>query len=373
MSVVEILRELVSIPSVSRLSNRPLINYVSSFLIEQSWSVKELPYRDKEGAEKVNLIAVPGEMPESPVAVDLAFACHTDTVPFSESWRNATQLEQRYGFLHGCGACDVKGSLAGILTAIAQCKLANIQRPVALLLTADEEIGCIGAAHMIASQQIRPRRVVICEPTSLHPATGGKGYGLLQVQITGHPAHSAFPQQGVSAIYAAANLIRRIEALSRSKSLLHDSLFDPPHTTFNIGTVQGGTAKNVIPEECTFLVEWRPIPGEEPARGAQHILQLAQEVELEHPGCKVTVTVQRSEKGFKNRKQSSLSNALSTLLGRSEMGISFGSEATRFAQIAEEVVVVGPGNMHTAHSERECVPIQELEQWTDCVKALLTP
>jgi acetylornithine deacetylase len=53
-------------------------------------------------------------------------------------------------------------------------------------------------------------------------------------------------------------------------------------------------------------------------------------------------------------------------------GISFGSEASRLAPIADEVIVIGPGDMHTAHSDRECVPIAELDQWTLMLSVLLT-
>jgi acetylornithine deacetylase len=371
MNAADILHELVAIPSVSQQSNRPLIDYVTSFLTKQNWSSKEVPYQDPARVEKINLIAVPGQITETPIKVDLALVCHTDTVPFGTSWQQATQLEQRNAFLYGCGACDVKGSLAGILAAIAQSDSSPIHRSVALLLTSDEEIGCIGATHLIASSQIQPKHVVVCEPTSLCPASAGKGYGLLRVRVTGRPAHSAFPKEGASAIYAAANLIRRIEVLSLSRSLLYDGLFDPPHTTFNIGLVQGGTAKNIIPEECTFLVEWRPLPDEASETGAQHVIRLAKEVELEYPGCQVAVDIQRTEAGFKSPQGSILGSTLSKLLNRPETGISFGSEATRFARIADEVVVVGPGNMHTAHSAQECVSLQELEEWTACVKTLL--
>lgn len=372
MNAAAILRDLVSIPSVSRFSNRPLIDYVTSFLTELKWTIRELPYRDLAGIEKINLISTPGQIKDFGIDLDLAFACHTDTVPFAASWSKATQLEQRDGLLHGCGACDVKGSLAGILAAIAQQAPSDIHKSVALLLTADEEIGCVGATHLIASNSIHPKQVIVCEPTSLFPASAGKGYGLLQITVTGNPAHSAFPQQGVSAIYAAARLIRKIEELSQDNRREHDSLFDPPYTTFNVGTIQGGAAKNIIPEECTFLVEWRPIPEESPAIGAQQILRLAKAIEHEYPGCSISVEVQRAESGFKNSQGASLGRTLAKILDRPERGVSFGSEATRFARIAEEVIVVGPGNMHTAHSERECVPLQELEEWTQCVKTLLT-
>ena len=83
------------------------------------------------------------------------------------------------------------------------------------MLTAEEEIGCIGAAGLVADNALRPRRMIIGEPTSLHPARAGKGYCLAEVTVWGKEAHSAHPQQGVSAIYNAARLISAIEEFAR--------------------------------------------------------------------------------------------------------------------------------------------------------------
>ena len=367
-SAVRILHKLVAIPSVSSLSNQPLIEAAEKILAAAGWSAQHFPYNDVSGVKKINLIARPAHQ-SAAAPVDLAFVCHTDTVPFTrEAWPAATELTERDGFLHGCGACDVKGSLAGILAAISQFKGAEIKRPVALVLTADEEVGCIGASKLVAAQAIRARSVLVCEPTSLRPAVAGKGYSLAEVRVTGIEAHSAFPQQGKSAIYAAARMMLAIEAHTPSASA-NNPLFDPPHTTFNIGVVKGGTAKNVIPGACTFLVEWRSIPGEDPSAAIAWLESLAAKVQSE---SSVHVKALRSDPGFAYSADSPFVQSLAKKLGQQPTGISFGSEATRFAQVADEVVVLGPGNMHTAHSDRECISIAELHCWTDCVHALLS-
>jgi acetylornithine deacetylase len=136
--------------------------------------------------------------------------------------------------------------------------------------------------------------------------------------------------------------------------------------------MQGGTAKNIIPGECRFLVEWRPIPGEDATAALAWLQKLAAEIQAASPGCSIHVEGRRAEPGFAYSPQSPFVQALTGQLGRQPTGISFGSEATRFAKIADEVVVLGPGNMHTAHSDRECIPIAELEAFTKCVRALLT-
>jgi acetylornithine deacetylase len=369
ISAVEILRELVAIPSISAISNRPVIDAAVRILETSGWTAREFPYRDPNGIEKVNVIASPAQ--QNAAEVDLAFVCHTDTVPFvPEVWPGATTLEQHNGFLHGCGACDVKGSLAGILAAIVQTPVENIARPVAVVLTADEEIGCVGATHLLSAPVLRARSVIVCEPTSLHPAIAGKGYGLAEVVVHGREAHSALPREGASAIYAAAKIMLVVEKRGKGGAARND-LFDPAWTTFNVGLVQGGTAKNIIPGECRFLVEWRPLPDEDPIAPLEWLKGLAAETEREYPGCTVSVDGRRADAGFAYPSDSQLVGALSKQLATQPTGISFGSEATRFAKIADQVVVIGPGDMHTAHSDREFIAIAELEAWTECVRQLL--
>jgi acetylornithine deacetylase len=365
---IEILRELVAIPSVSAMSNRPVMEAAVRLLVASGWEARLLSYQDSHNVEKVNLIARP--LGQSSDSIDLAFVCHTDTVPFDlAAWPDATTLTERDDMLHGCGSCDVKGSLAAILAAIAQTPVSEIRRDVALILTADEEIGCIGATKLLATEKLRVKQVLVCEPTSLRPAIAGKGYGLAEVVVTGAEAHSAFPRQGRSAIYAAASIIKMIETASFTATFNH--LFDPPLTTFNVGTIRGGTAKNIIPGECRFLVEWRPLPEDSPADGIAWLNQLASEAAKTHPGCDVSIKVTRADKGFAYDAESPFVSGLAEQLGTEPMGISFGSEATRFARVADEVVVLGPGNMHTAHSDRECIPMDELEAFVECVGGLL--
>src|SRR5271154_6040999 len=141
--VVELLRKLVSISSVSRESNRGVIEFAESVLAEAGWSFQRHPYIDPAGVEKINLVAWPGNVaPDG--AFHLALVCHTDTVPYREDWAAATRLIEDGDNLKGCGACDVKGYLACILAAAEGIGAARHTKPIGIILTADEEIGCIG-------------------------------------------------------------------------------------------------------------------------------------------------------------------------------------------------------------------------------------
>src|SRR6202789_948404 len=282
MNAAEILQELVAIPTPSAASNLPLINWVVSFLQTRGWQASLFSYTDENGVDKANLIARPSATsPQS--AIDLAFICHTDTVPFAQSWTEALQLRADGQYLHGCGACDVKGSLACFLAAIDSISTRQTHPDIALILTADEEIGCKGMDRLLAQTDLRIRSAIVSEPTSLHPGIAGKGYGLARITVHGAEAHSAFPAEGSSAIAAAAELIVRIQQLETIPQQMLDTLCDPPRTTINIGTIHGGTAKNIVAGECSFLVEWRPTPNDPPQAVLEALQALATSAEPANP------------------------------------------------------------------------------------------
>jgi len=266
----------------------------------------------------------------------------------------------------------VKGFLACLLTGADQIAPSKLIDGARVVLTADEEIGCIGANQLIASGLLRPRRVVIGEPTSLHPARAGKGYCLAEVTVFGEEAHSALPQKGKSAIYRAARLITAIEEFSLQLTEKQNAFFSPGFTTLNIGTIRGGTAKNIIPGQCSFQLEWRPIPGQPADTVPAEVSKIIEALKESDPGFRHKLEISRQQQGFETSADSALVRSIEALTGRPTTSIPFGSEASLFAGIAEEVVVFGPGDMQTAHSNRECVPLDQLEETVVILKPLMT-
>jgi acetylornithine deacetylase/succinyl-diaminopimelate desuccinylase-like protein len=435
MTAAEILRELVAIASPSKVSNLLVLQWVKALLGRCGWTVELLSYTDEAGVGKANLIAWPGSCVQ-PERFDLAFVCHTDTVPFAAGWMDALVLEERDGNLHGCGSCDVKGALACFLAAVELGSLnptSPVMKPtgdmghlaevfsdgdaahpsrknndqarmgepgseswphppsqsrhgghpdfsgfglfasVGLILTADEEIGCRGMERLLACISLKIGSAIVSEPTSLRAGIAGKGYGLARVTVEGREAHSAFPAKGVSAISVAARLIVQIEEAftANAQVIAEDPLFDPPRTTLNIGVVEGGTAKNIVPGKCSFLVEWRAIPGDDPQRILADLRTVVAEAQVSTDAV-IRLEELRAEKGFSPAGVGRLQRRLAELLPGDPMGISFGSEASRVARIADEVIVIGPGDMRTAHSDRECVPVPELERWTSVLRELIS-
>lgn len=370
-TAAEYLANLVRIPSPSSVSNRPVVEYAAQVLHALGWSTRGVPYRDQAGVEKVNFVSAPPGQNLSDHAADLVLMSHTDTVPYAAGWADALNPVVRDGHLHGCGSCDVKAFLACALAAASAIDPAHFTDGLRIVLTADEEIGCIGASHLIADDVLHPRRMIIGEPTSLHPARAGKGYCLAEVTIHGKEAHSAHPDQGVSAIFHAADFILAIRDLAAMLKRDANEFFSPGYTTLNIGTIQGGTAKNIVPGECQLQLEWRPIPGHSAGAVLQSVTELITNLEASRPGFRAEIRPVRRQPGFETPADSHLVRRMESLAARPAVSIPFGSEASFFAPIAEEVIVFGPGDMRTAHSSRECVPLAELDEATALLRTLM--
>jgi acetylornithine deacetylase len=369
--VIDVLRELVSISSVSRESNRGVISYAERVLAGAGCSFAEHIYDDPAGVEKVNLIAWPGNAPPDSGAFHLVLVCHTDTVPYADDWRDATTLIEAGGDLKGCGACDVKGYLACILAAASRLDGTRLKRPLGIVLTADEEIGCVGARYLVEQKLLSARYAIVGEPTSLQPVRAGKGYCLAEVTVTGRAAHSAYPERGKSAIHAAARLIVEIEAIAERLKELRVAGFDPPWTTINVGEIHGGVAKNIVAPSCRFLLEWRPVAGQDPGLVAELVREACGKLGEGEPEIQFDLKVLRMQEGFALDSESDLLRAIVRASGCEAGSVAFGTEAPWMNRLGAAAVVFGPGSMYFAHSSREFVPSDELHRCVEILEGVI--
>ncbi len=367
--VEELLSDLVAIPSVSAMSNRAVIDYVVSCLDPELWTTHLDEYLDSAGTPKVNLIALTRNA--SGNHAELALVCHSDTVPFEPTWAEAIRPEIRDGRLYGRGSCDVKGFLACALSALSGIERRNLRQPIALIVTADEEVGCVGAKRLAARNALTANYMIIGEPTGLHAIRAGKGYALAEVVVRGREAHSAFPSKGHSAIFDAARVALALERISVELEQERDAAFDPPFTTLNVGVIEGGTAKNIVPGECRMLVEWRPIPGQSASATADLIARELAALRESAPGFDAELRVQRMDPAFSPSRTQVLAEMLSSITGKEPSTIAFGSEAAHLCGLARETVVFGAGDMTVAHRTGENVPVAELYECVACLERVI--
>jgi acetylornithine deacetylase len=366
MTVEEILAQLVSIDSVSARPNADVVSYLAARCEPAGFSIRTFPYTDERGVEKVNMIALAGALAEG-AEVELAIVGHTDTVPFDLAWADALRLTERDGKLYGRGACDTKGFIAAALAATEALDLRQLRRPLALVFTADEEVGCLGAKRLADARALRARYSIVGEPTSLQPMRAGKGYCLAELTLKGREGHSAYPALGASAIFRAARLISRIEKIAEELKSERLAEFEPPHTTLNVGVIRGGTAKNIIAGECRFTLEWRPLPLQAASRVLDLVNAAIEDEKSRDADFDCSIAVIRLDGGMETAADSALVRLLEEATARSAGTISFGTEAPQMKELGAEAVVFGPGDIRFAHRTGEFVPIEDLRE---CVHVL---
>ena len=367
MTLKKTLADLVAIDSVSARSNGPVTDYLAARCAAAGFSVQRFPYTDVHGVEKINLLATAGATATDP-NVELVLVGHTDTVPYDPNWTEALTLTERDGKLFGRGACDTKAFIAAALTAVESLDLKSLRRPLALLFTADEEIGLIGAKRFADEKRMHAAFAIVGEPTSLQPIRAGKGYCLAEVTVKGREAHSAYPALGTSAVFGAARLIGRLEKIAEELQSETHADFEPPYTTLNVGLVQGGTAKNVVAGACHFTLEWRPIPGQAPERLLQLLNAAIAEETSQDQELIVEVDAARADQGFETSADSELVTLLEGLTAKAAGTVAFGTEAAQMAELGAAAVVLGPGNIREAHRTGEFVPVAELEACVDVLR-----
>ncbi|HEV8139200.1 MAG TPA: acetylornithine deacetylase [Pyrinomonadaceae bacterium] len=382
MTVQQTLADLVAIDSVSARSNAEIISYLEKRCEKLGLATQRFSHIDENAVEKINLVAVTANRSKAPsfptsresagaLQIELALVGHTDTVPYDPNWEEALTLTERDAKLFGRGACDTKAFIAAALTAVESIDLTNLTRPLALVFTCDEEIGCLGAKRLADAKPFTARYAIVGEPTSLQPMRAGKGYSLAQITVRGREAHSAYPQLGASAIFRAARLIEKIESIAVSLKQDQHADFDPPFTTLNVGVINGGTAKNIVPGECRFTLEWRTIPGQE----SQHVLncvkQAAEALQQEESDFICEIDTARADDSFETSADSAVVHFLEDAAGQSSGTVAFGTEAPSMIALGAEAVVFGPGDIRVAHRTGEFVPMDELNECASILKSAI--
>ena len=212
----------------------------------------------------------------------LCLTGHLDVVPLgTRKWsRDPFSGETDGDLLYGRGSSDMKAGVAAILIAARSFyKKLNNTPGVVLVLTAAEEGGCIGSKHLAALPKLMGKAgaIVVGEPTSNYPMVGHKGSIKLHAMFKGVSAHGSMPQLGVNAIYKAARAIAKLEGFEFGVAA-HPVMGSP---TLNVGTFEGGSGVNLVPDAATIGVDIRTVPGMNHEALLSRLKNLFEDAELE--------------------------------------------------------------------------------------------
>ncbi len=375
----ELLARLVAHDTTSWRPNRALIDEVSSYL--GSLGVDAIVVENEQGGRdgKAGLIASIGPEVEGGVVL----SGHTDVVPVTgQTWSgDPFRLAAREGRLFGRGTADMKGFLAAALALVPWFRALPLRRPIHLVFSWDEEVGCLGAPALIGTllaRRPRPALVIVGEPTGMQPADRHRGITTHVTTVNGVGGHSSAPDQGVNAIGLAARFVveveRRAQDIAR-RNCDSQNGSAPEYTTLNVGQIEGGSAINMIAEHCRVSWECRPGCGDDDDVFADLerfvVSELMPGLGGQAPRVSITTETLASVPPLTPQPDSPATALLRRLTGRNTcVAAPFTSEAGLFQQAGIPAVLCGPGWPREAHQPDEFLEESQLDACLDLLRGV---
>ncbi|MGH2751765.1 MAG: M20 family metallopeptidase [Actinomycetota bacterium] len=298
----------------------------------------------------------------------LTYCSHIDVVPAGNPalWeRDPFSAHVSEGVMHGRGSADAKGSCAAAIEAVNVLRERDVELngTLELALVSDEEaMGFKGAGWLVEQGIVRPDIAIVGEPTSLRLVRAQRGANWIRITTHGLAGHGSAPERGRNAIAYMSEVVGRLE--ETVPDIGHEVLGGP---SLNVGTITGGEKVNIIPAGCSIEVDRRSIPGETPE---EIVAQMERAIELakeRYPELSATVEIMFAGMPFEMDESApvvrTVSDAIEGVTGRPAELVGFrgASDARFMAEIGAQTVVLGPGDIATAHTAREHIRLDELE------------
>jgi acetylornithine deacetylase len=330
----ETARRLISLESITG-NEEPVAAYLEGVL----QGLGLTPRSQIVAPGRRNLVAGP----ERPAVL---FCTHMDTVPPYFGLREDAQR------LYGRGACDTKGIIACMIEAGRQL-LASGFRDFGYLFVVGEETDNAGARK--ASESVRAGYVVVGEPTESKVAVAHKGVLRVRVQVAGVACHSAYPEQGDSAVH------RLLRGLGRALQADFGTSERLGPATINVGEISGGVAANVLAPSASASVLIRLVG--EPELAARTLEACFADPVTGRPDPRVEITDRKVMAPL----------WLDRVDGYPETTVSYGTDAPFLAPVGR-TVLFGPGSILDAHTAEEKIEKKEMlaavAAYCDIVKKL---
>jgi acetylornithine deacetylase/succinyl-diaminopimelate desuccinylase-like protein len=283
---------------------------------------------------------------------------HMDTVGAADGQFTPVK---RNGCLFGRGACDTKGSMAAMLTALcdlAQSPQRSAETEIIFAAVIDEEQGQTGSRALVASG-LRANLAIVGEPTRLQVVTAHKGTLWMKLETRGRAAHGSSPELGRNAVHAMARVVDLLQTTyaAQLRRRTHPLL---GCATVSVGAIHGGTQANIVPDRCTTLVDRRTLPGETEAGVRRELNGLLRRQDLtvayvhgKLPPCPPLQTDPRLPL---------VARFLRSVGQRQPVGVRYFCDASVLGHGGIPSVVFGPGDIAQAHTADEWISLEALER-----------
>ena len=377
LTPLDILARLVAFDTESSKPNLALVDWVAAYL--DGWGVPFIRIPNAAG-DRAALFATIGPAIDGGVVL----SGHTDVVPVAgQAWTtDPFILRVADGRAYGRGAVDMKGFCATALALVPDYLAAGLKRPIHILLSYDEETTCLGVMDAIArfgADLPRPGAVIVGEPTDLEVADAHKSIVTFHTTVHGHEAHSAKPMLGANAVMAACDLVSGLNAIADRMIARGDASgrFDPPATTVHVGTIHGGTARNILPKQCAFHWEFRGLPDLDMAEIPRLFQARSDAVTRERLNRygdygRIETVEEIAIPGLRPEPGSQAERLALRLANRNRtVSMPYATEAGRFQEAGIPTVVCGPGSIDQAHQPDEFITLTALDQGEAFLRRLI--
>ncbi|MGU9961422.1 MAG: acetylornithine deacetylase [Candidatus Puniceispirillales bacterium WSBS_2018_MAG_OTU23] len=379
MTTPEILTMLIAHPTVSKDSNRRLIDDVAALLKDHGVTAVII---ENDDGTKANLFATTGT--DTSISGGIMLSGHTDVVPVKgQDWTKPPfEAVHEQGRVYGRGTADMKGFVASSINAFCAATKRPLKTPLHLALSYDEEIGCIGARSLVAMLKAAPYRPDMCivgEPTNMAIATGHKGKTALHADCIGVAAHSALAPTAVNAIHLACDLIGAIRALQDDLIAVgvRDAAYDIPYTTLHAGVINAGIALNIVPNHAAVKFEIRNLAEDDPKvilnRLKAAIAPIITAAQQKAPAADIQINITNEYPGLETPIDAAVVDFVKSLTGGNTcIKVAFGTEGGLFSHdLGIPTVVCGPGSMEQGHKADEYISLDQLAACDDMLARLL--
>ncbi len=369
-----LIKELVAIPSMSCThpqydqSNQAIIELLANWYHDFGFNTEILSVPDYPG--KFNLLATLGSGPGG-----LVLSGHTDTVPYDEAlWQSDPfQLTEKADRYYGLGTADMKSFLALALTAATQFVGQDLQQPLILLATANEESDMAGARALLAAERPQARYAVIGEPTQLYPVRMHKGIFTEAICLHGQAGHSSNPKADHCALEGMYQVIGELlKWRNELQATYQNPLFEVPVPTLNLGHIHGGDSPNRICAYCELHLDLRPLPGLYLAELRSLLHQRVHQVLAGSALSVEFISLFEGIEAMETSAQTELVQVAERLTQRPAQAVAFGTEAPYLKALGMETIILGPGNIAQAHQPNEFIALNQLQPTIDILTQLIT-
>jgi acetylornithine deacetylase/succinyl-diaminopimelate desuccinylase-like protein len=299
--------------------------------------------------------------PTGTVKHRIVLAPHMDTVPPSSDAQFVPRVSK--GRLYGRGACDTKGSIAAMLTALsihARNHGPLVGTEIVLVALVDEENAQAGSRALAASG-LHGDLAIVGEPTRLRVVTAHKGSIWLRLETRGKAAHGSCPDLGKNAVHEMARVVDLLETeYARQLRRRRHPLLGC--ATVSVGSINGGTQPNIVPASCVASVDRRTLPGETDKSVRAELRAL-----LQRRGLTPSIESEKARPCVPLETDPNLPLVRSFLkiAGQSApIGANFFCDAAVLAASGTPSVVFGPGDIAQAHTADEWIDLKSLEKAT---------